>query len=47
VPKKEQHAAVILKGKDVQRVDELVESYARRFQQDFMASAPAREGRTD
>lgn len=47
VPKKEQHAAVILRGKDVKRIDQLVESYARRFQQDFMASAPAREGRAD
>ena len=46
-PRKEQHAALILRGKDVERIDHLVEGYAVRFRQDFMTRAPAREGRAD
>lgn len=46
-PGKEHHAALIVRAKTAQRADELVESYANRFLEDFMTSAPAREGRAD
>jgi biotin carboxylase len=46
-PKKDYHAALILRGKSAKRVDEVVESYAGRFLNDFMTAAPAREGRAD
>jgi biotin carboxylase len=44
-PGKEHHAALVLRAASVERMEELVEGYAARFLQDFMTSAPAREGR--
>lgn len=46
-PHKEKHAVLVLRAKEVGRIDGLVESYASRFRQDFTTSAPAREGRAD
>jgi biotin carboxylase len=37
---KRQHAGLIVASRDSARVDALLESYARRFYQDFFASAP-------
>ncbi|HEY9900654.1 MAG TPA: ATP-grasp domain-containing protein [Pantanalinema sp.] len=41
--KKEWHAGVIVRSDDPDRVEELVNEYARRFAQELMAHAPAKE----
>jgi biotin carboxylase len=41
--KKHHHAGLILRSADQQRVQALLEDYARRFAQDFMAVEPPRE----
>ena len=39
--KKEHHAGLIVTSADAHRVDTLLDEYARRFADDFMAFAPA------
>ena len=41
--KKHHHAGLILRSTDEERVQSLLESYARRFVQDFLAVEPPRE----
>ena len=41
--RKPHHAGLIVRSPALARVDELLESYARRFREDFVASLPARE----
>jgi hypothetical protein len=41
--KKHHHAGLILKSADAQRIPALLESYARRFADDFLAIEPPRD----
>jgi hypothetical protein len=41
--KKHHHAGLVLKSSDPQRVPALLENYARRFAEEFMAVEPPRD----
>jgi hypothetical protein len=41
--KKHHHAGLVLQSKDPQRIPALLENYARRFADEFLAVEPPRE----
>ena len=40
---KQHHVGLIVRSRDSARIDDLIRNYARRFKQDFFASAPPRD----